>query len=413
MREDKDGFLTPHLEDTPASDKQQMLKVCPFNPQPAALVRDEDSLAKIYLHDTLHIDKQIGHYNNLYVGYSCEFRETSSSGGIATYLFKSLLERKDVTSIFIVVENSGQYQYQFFDNVNQITKLSKTRYIPVTMEDLFDKIDEINGPVAVCGVACFIKAIRLKQYYHPKLKTKITFLAGIICGGIKSKFFTEYLAQKAGINGRYFRPEYRIKNPDSNATDYSFGAKDENGNLKSIRMKSVGDMWGTGLFKSNACDFCDDVTTELADISLGDAWLEPYRQNGLGNSVIVTRSRHADDLISLGIKSGQLKLDAIDLPTFKRSQQGSFNHRQQAIGFRVYKAKSKYRVVPAVRERYFYKLPLILRAIQLLRMSTRSRSLSIWRQKTDANVFDKKMRSRLIILKMLTKFNHMLKNKKK
>jgi coenzyme F420-reducing hydrogenase beta subunit len=42
-------------------------------------------------------------------------------------------------------------------------------------------------------------------------------------------------------------------------------------------------MWGTGLFKSNACDFCDDVTTELADVSL-DAWI-PYNKDGLGNSV--------------------------------------------------------------------------------------------------------------------------------
>jgi coenzyme F420 hydrogenase subunit beta len=30
-------------------------------------------------------------------------------------------------------------------------------------------------------------------------------------------------------------------------------------------------MCASGLFKANACDYCDDVTTELVDISLGDA----------------------------------------------------------------------------------------------------------------------------------------------
>ena len=37
-----------------------------------------------------------------------------------------------------------------------------------------------------------------------------------------------------------------------------------------IKMSLLGDMWGTGLFKANACDFCDDVTA-VKDISLGDA----------------------------------------------------------------------------------------------------------------------------------------------
>lgn len=51
-------------------------------------------------------------------------------------------------------------------------------------------------------------------------------------------------------------------------------------------MRNLGDMWGTGLFKLNACDFYDDVTTELADISLGDAWLKPYDSDGAGNNII-------------------------------------------------------------------------------------------------------------------------------
>ena len=57
----------------------------------------------------------------------------------------------------------------------------------------------MDGKVAIVGVACFIKAIRLAQFYNPLLKDKIPFLVGIICGGVKSRFFTEYLAFKAGV----------------------------------------------------------------------------------------------------------------------------------------------------------------------------------------------------------------------
>ena len=31
--------------------------------------------------------------------------------------------------------------------------------------------------------------------------------------------------------------------------------------------------WGMGIFKLGACDYCDDIVGETADISFGDAWL--------------------------------------------------------------------------------------------------------------------------------------------
>lgn len=39
-----------------------------------------------------------------------------------------------------------------------------------------------------------------------------------------------------------------------------------------------------------ACDFCDDVFAETADIALGDAWLPEYVQDGNGTNVVVTRN---------------------------------------------------------------------------------------------------------------------------
>src|SRR5699024_5729330 len=107
--------------------------------------------------------------------------------------------------------------------------------------------------------------------------------------------------QKSGIKGSYSKQEYRIKDSNSLSSDYSFGAFDNDEDFYQMKMKEVGDMWGTGLFKANACDFCNDVTTELADISLGDAWLDEYKMDGLGNSIIITRSTIANEIIKKGI----------------------------------------------------------------------------------------------------------------
>ena len=404
------GFLVPQKIGDIIN--QDAIRVCPFNPNPDKDVQDEDKLAAIYLKDATYYDPQIGRFENTYVGYANEYRKTSSSGGIATFIFKKLLEEKIVDNLFIVKEVEGSYVYHLFSNIDDIVKISKTRYIPVTLEELFSRIYEIEGKVAVSGVACFIKAIRLKQHYYPQLKEKIPFLVGIICGGIKSKFFTDYLSQKSGITTNYSKQEYRIKDARSTSSDYSFGAFDILEKFHQMKMNTVGDMWGTGLFKSNACDFCTDVLTELADISLGDAWLDEYKLDGLGNSIIITRSSVADNLIKKGIYKQELKLQILDNELIIKSQKGGFTHRQDSFKYRVNILARKKKIVPFPRKRLFKEISLITKVIQRLRMKTRKQSLEIWRKYESAKMFDKKMSQYLFSLKIMTKASHIIRSLK-
>jgi coenzyme F420-reducing hydrogenase beta subunit len=384
--------------------EENSVRVCPFNPLPEKQVKDESVIADLFLKEAINTHRQIGKYCNTYVGYSNQYRATSSSGGIATFVFEKLLRDNIVDHLYIVKEVEGQYEYQLFSDVSDIVKISKTKYTPVTLEKLFLNINNVQGKVAISGVACFIKAIRLKQHYNPELKLKIPFLIGIICGGLKSQFFTDYLAQKAGINSKYSKQDYRIKNPISQAIDYSFGAFDANNEFKQVRMKTVGDMWGTGMFKSNACDFCDDVTTELADISLGDAWIDPYTNDGLGNSVVVTRSDLAEKIIKVGIDNKDLSLDHLSLEKFLISQSGSFNHRHKGLPFRVkfFKNKKDFSQKRFLNERTTFDFKIV----QYFRLKTRKNSLEIWKKTKNIAEFDKKIKFSLLMLKTATRIYH-------
>lgn len=388
MEWNEDGFLVPQLNTT---FDEMAIKVCPFNIQPDDEVADEDKLANLFFQKSQHIDEKIGRFENTYVGYANEYRETSSSGGIATYVFEFLLSRNIVNHLFIVKEIEGTYQYQWFDTVAQIREISKTRYIPVTLEKLFEEIDSKEGKVAVSGVACFVKALRLKQHYYPEYKEKIPFIVGIICGGLKSRFFTDYLAQKSGIRGRYSHQQYRIKDAQSTASDYSFGALDEQQQFHQIKMQTVGDMWGSGLFKSNACDFCTDVTTELADISLGDAWLHPYSKDGLGTSVIVTRSKLAEAIIQEGMEKRDLTFSRLEIDTFKASQAGSFKHRHSGLKYRINNKRKQGKIVPNYRIRFSQNIPIEFRIVQSQRMKVRELSLILWKQTNNSEVFEQRI----------------------
>ena len=399
---DGDGFLVPRANG--GSIPLEATRVCPFNPVPEAAVADEDKLGEIFLGDAKNYDLKAGYYINSYIGYSKKFRTSSSSGGLASYVLERLLESNYVDWIYVVEsDGSSGYSYAVIEKASDIKRTSKTRYYPVTLEGLFSEIEKRPGRVAITGVACFLKAVRLQQYYNPHLKERIIFLVGIICGGLKSRKYTDFLAQSAGIQGEYRNPQYRVKNPDSNASDYSFLALDSNENKHSVRMQELGDMWGTGMFKARACDYCTDVLTELADISLGDAWLPNYRPDGLGHSVVVTRSVLADTLIREGIESRDLIMDKVPVEKISQSQKAGFNHKQNSIYFRILMGRKNGVTIPYIRPRLLKKVTMAEAMVQLLRERTRSESLRLAKVCKDINEFNRKMKSRLITLRGITK----------
>lgn len=408
MSMNNEGFLVADSIEN-CDCKGDCLDVCPFNPYPKDEVRTENEIAGLFLNNANQFHQRIGKYINVFAGYSNEFRLTSSSGGLGTYICTELLERKIADHIFSIKESSKPgmfYEYAVSSSKKDLLGASKTRYFPVSLATVFSEINRLEGKVAIVGIACFIKAVRLAQYSDPKLKEKIPFLVGIICGGLKSRFFTEYLASKMEIDPQNIRqPQFRKKDLSSSANDYSFSSLDENHEEKSIKMRTVGDLWGTGLFKNNACDFCDDVTTELADISLGDAWMHPYDKDGRGTNVIVTRSMLADHLIAGGIKNKELTIEKLSLENFLASQQGSFNHRHTGMPERIKQAKKKGQLVPPKRYEK-EKLSWDFKSVQKQRMKVRTESLEAWKQAGMAKDFDEIMQKQLEKLRCLTKIYH-------
>lgn len=407
MKWSDDGFLVPQMTDSYAPRGEE--KVCPFNPHPEDSVRTEDELANEFQRDLTKSAPRIGRLVDTYVGYSKDYRLTSSSGGLATYFSESLLRGGYVDAVVSVHPSDDQedrFEFAFTTDQEKIVRASETKYFPVTYAEVLQRIRNYEGRVAITGVGCFIKSIRLLQHYDPIFREKIVFTIGIICGGLKSAFFSDYLADKAGSHTGYLSPRFRVKDPGSSANDYSYQCIDEGTeDLKTIRMRSVGDMWGSGYFKSLACDVCDDVTTELADVSLGDAWLPDYQSDGKGQNVIVTRSKIADDLIREGIRSGSLAVAPLPLNDFLRSQRGSFNHRHKGLKYRL--SILNRQGVETPPKRYENQdISWRFKLVQDCRINTRSQSIEVWRKVRNAETFDRKMSPLRNRLRLLTELYH-------
>ncbi|MCD8400502.1 Coenzyme F420 hydrogenase/dehydrogenase, beta subunit C-terminal domain [Tenacibaculum finnmarkense] len=406
MKWNDNGFLTPEqTSNYNLNLEKNIVKLCPFNLETND---DENSLSNIFIKSAPQKSTKIGSYYNTYAGHSNKYRLKSSSGGVASYITEVLLKTKEVEHVFLVAGgDTSPYEYKIISNSEDIIQGATTKYYPVTMAGVINKATELEGKIAIVGIPCFLKSVRLAQKQNRELKDKITFLVGIFCGGLKSSFFADYLAQSSGVVSNFTKPKFRIKNHKSTASDYSFGCQDSKGNEKTVRMKSLGDMWGTGLFKNNACDFCDDVTAELADISLGDAWIKPYVDDGKGTNIIITRSELAEKIINSGGDNKELSLEYLPLEQVIDSQRGGIKHRQDALSYRQKIFESKGLVTP--KKKRFVKggdINFIEKIIQKKRLKTRENSLNYWRKDKNVELFNTKLKNELFTLRVLTKINN-------
>ena len=402
------GFIEPKLTGICEGDSS-CINVCPFNLNPINELINENKISDHFIDNFSHANPKLGKVINTYVGYSHLHREKASSGGIITWILQTLIDKNIVDYVIAVADspngNKDLFGYVKTNDLEEINNLSKTKYYPITMEKIIKEIESTNFTYAITAIPCFVKSIRLKQYYNNDLKKRIKFVVGIFCGGMKSSFFTQYLSDKINVKDNQINnPKYRIKNVNSTASDYSFGFENSDCN-KTIRMKDVGDMWGTGLFKHNACDFCDDLTSELADISLGDAWIPPYVRDGRGANVVITRSMLADELVQFGIENNELNLKEISEEKVYLSQKGGFNHRRYGLRYRLLLKKFFNKSIPIKREKPSLINPFFM-LVQNLRSKMRKDSIKYWLKYGNAEKFDSKMRFGLFKLKFFTKIYH-------
>jgi coenzyme F420-reducing hydrogenase beta subunit len=417
----KNGFYVP-IQINDCDSLSNCIKVCPFNDKPIKELANEDEINKSLNRDKFKKNEHLGNYLNLYAGHSIKHRKTSSSGGIATYVLSELLRNGEIDYVISVKKNlaSGDsiYEYALSGSVDQVNNSSKTKYYPVTLAKVLKIIEEKDANFAITGVPCFVKGIRLKQFKNEIYKKRIKFVVGIFCGGLKSKFYTDYLINKTNYTPNKTQditPLYRIKEAKSSgSSDYSFGVESQNKTISKVKMKSLPEMWGTGLFKANACDFCDDLCAENADLSIGDAWIKPYVNDGLGDNIVITRSELAEKYIQLGIENKELNLDLISSDLAVKSQSGNVTHRKKGLKLRLFleaissrkNRKNNIIIKKRVKPSPFFGVSFWI--VQILRRKVRKKSLDLWRESENINQFESLISNDLKYLKIYTKIHQII-----
>jgi coenzyme F420-reducing hydrogenase beta subunit len=196
------------------------------------------------------------------------------------------------------------------------------------------------GRYAITGVPCFIKAIRLLCRQESVFAERIRFCMGMFCGHFKSAAYAESLAWQMGIPpDDLLSLDFRGKIPGKPANVKGIFARSKPNPEQTVGPAITRELFGggynLGFFQYKACDYCDDVVAETADVAIGDAWLPEFIQDEKGTSIVIVRNREIGALIEAGIAEGRLALQPISAKKVIESQLGGFKHRREGLAYRL------------------------------------------------------------------------------
>lgn len=353
-------------------------QVCPFGNG----FENENVLAAGIFGDIVGIQhaQPIGFYINAYAGHCAvgDFRAKGASGGLAAWFLTALLEHRIVDRVICVQNCPGPvplFQFSVLDSIGAVRQSAGSAYYPVELSGVIRTVLSEDARYAVIGLPCHLKALRLAMNRNPLLGRRVLILAGLVCGHLMTADYAEYLVRRLGFETSGICSIcFRGKNPGSMSTDSVFMAT-SGSETRSLHSREFSRIWASGQFKPRACNFCDDIFAEVADVVFMDAWLPRYIPDWRGTSITVSRSARVEELISTGIREGELIMEKIPASQVIASQAGVVRQKREFLSYRLWLADRRGDSRPEKRVRAQKPTSLqagIIRAGESLRQASRN-----------------------------------------
>jgi coenzyme F420 hydrogenase subunit beta len=401
MKETQVGTFEPDLSRADVAGLAAASAVCPFS----SLSPDETAVGNaLFAQEGGTFDPKTGWVNLMAAGGLTDpvQREASSSGGLTTWVLGRLLDTGLVDGVIHLGSAQGgqggaMFSYAISRSRQDLLPKSKSKYYASTIAEVLKAVRGDGLRYAFVGVPCFVTATRHIAAADPVYGEQLAFFIGLVCGHMKSTRFAELMAWQVGVPPQDLAcVDFRLKERDRKSSEYRFAAQSrQSGAWHSAPTRSLyGADWGQAFFQPKACDFCDDIFAESADIALGDAWLPQYEANWLGTNVLVSRRRELDEMLRQGVEAKEIQLEPLSMEATCATQGGNFRHRRDGLALRLHDAAKRGQETPPKRVAPSASVNMFRRRIIRLRERTAAAShLAFQRARTagDLDIFRKDM----------------------
>jgi len=218
----------------------------------------------------------LGPWRRLAFGWAtdAEVRYRGASGGVATAILQGALATGSVDSVIACrmdPDNALEVEPVIARTPEEISACRGSKYNVVATNVLLRRVIEEPGRYALIGLPCHIQGLRLAQRRHPLLRERVVLAVGIFCGWTGLPQMAAVAARRAGLDAddltsvTYRGPDWpgvmRLETASGECRDLPYPDY------------YVDMMYG---YVPTRCRFCPDALAELADISVGDAWLDRF-----------------------------------------------------------------------------------------------------------------------------------------
>lgn len=302
MKEDREGFLYPEIDKSKCINCGLCEKACPI----------------------LNIKyKNLEKFPNAYLCYekSIDLRINSASGGAFYSIAKSFLKKDKAVVIGAAYDDNWMVHHIVVDNVDELLKLQKSKYVQSRMEDVYVRtLDYLkNGyNVLFSGTACQIAGI--KKVIPDKYKEKL-YTIDVVCYGVPSpKVFDKYVKHQEKKYGKIKQMIIRDKKIYHSSYRVGYGILFTSGK-KYFEPHGIDPM--ARLFYSHYClrPICYKCPFKTigrnSDITIGDCWYPDFYIKGFkdkyGITMTLVNTDKGEQLLNLSDSIVKYNIDSSEI----------------------------------------------------------------------------------------------------
>jgi coenzyme F420 hydrogenase subunit beta len=268
-------------------------------------------------------DVLIGNYQGCYLGHATDdnLRYNGASGGVVTALLLFALKKGAIDGALVTrMKKDKPLEPEPFiaRTREEIIDASKSKYCPVPANVMLKEIlnSKAGEKFAVVGLPCHIHGIRKAESANKKLNEKIVLHIGIFCSHTDLFWQTEFLLKKMDIK----KEDVAKINYRGEGWPGMMSILLKNGRKLLIPYSKAISLHNIWIYALPRCLLCCDLTSELADVSCGDAWLpEITSDEEIGKSIVITRSDTGEALCLEAVQKGYVELEEIYPEKVKQS----------------------------------------------------------------------------------------------
>jgi len=282
------------------------------------------------LFDSEPTDERIGCFERLLVTQSTRpaVRERATSGGTVSELARFLLESHVVDGVVVTrMDCSGDRPRPvtwIATDVSELDRLQGSLYMMAPVNTVLRTIRraERGKRFALVGLGCHVEGLRAAQRELPWLRERVPLVIGLFCGHGVNPAGTWHLIRRLGFTpDRITSLAYRL-GPGPGR----FHVATRDGRMRELPMAEYSYM--LACYGNARCSMCIDPLCELADVSVGDAWLPELRGRG-GWNLTVVRTPAGARLVERLIRTGRLRAEPTTADRLNQAQRMQLYKRER------------------------------------------------------------------------------------